>query len=454
MRKIPALIRNVFSVGLWALAGTVWAAPEGSQAGQLKPESKVPAQVDKWTDTQGNYYRRARSGHVTNYDENKVGAYVLPDPLVLGSGLQVADGETWRQQRRPELLELYRKEIYGRVPPNAPEVSFTVVETDSQALKGRAVHKVVSARAGDKPGGPVATLQLYLPSHASGRVPVLLHLLFGKPPSFDETPKEGATSKASEAGPIAEFLDRGYGYAMFRYTDWEPDGPSTPPTGVRLLSRAEPSYQGSGDDWGAISAWAWGASRMLDYLEKDPGVDATRIALIGHSRLGKTVLWAGAQDERFALIFSSCAGEMGSALARRDFGETVDDMAGSFGHQFARNFEKYIGHWNELPVDTHCLIALQAPRPVLITGGTQDQWADPRGEFLAEVAAGPIYRLLGKKDLGAAAFPAVDTPLMTGELGFLYHTGPHAITPSDWEVFLKFVDRYFQPTAQPEEPKR
>jgi hypothetical protein len=184
---------------------------------------------------------------------------------------------------------------------------------------------------------------------------------------------------------------------------------------------------------------------VLDYFTTDRAVDAKRVALIGHSRLGKTVLWAGARDPRCALVFSSCAGEMGSALARRDYGETVDDMAASFPWQFAGNFQKYAGHWNDLPVDAHLIIALNAPRPVFITGGTQDQWADPKGEFLAEVAAGPVYRLLGKKDLGASDGPPLDTPLITGDLGFHYHTGGHAMTASDWKAFLDFADRHLKP---------
>jgi dienelactone hydrolase len=184
---------------------------------------------------------------------------------------------------------------------------------------------------------------------------------------------------------------------------------------------------------------------VLDYFESDAAVDARRVALVGHSRLGKTALWAGARDPRFALVFSSCSGEMGSALARREFGETVDDMAASFPWWFAGHFQKYPGHWNDLPVDAHLLIALNAPHPVFITGGTQDLWADPRGEFLAEVAAGAVYRLLGKQDLGVSDGPPLDTPLITGDLGFHYHTGGHAITAADWNAFLAFADRHLKP---------
>jgi hypothetical protein len=182
----------------------------------------------------------------------------------------------------------------------------------------------------------------------------------------------------------------------------------------------------------------------LDYLETDKDVDAKRVALVGHSRLGKTVLWAGAQDPRFAIIFSSQGGELGSSLGRRDYGETIDDMAQNYGYQFAGNLQKYVAHWNDMPVDTHFLISLIAPRPLLITGGTGDQWSDPHGEFLGEVAAGPVYQLTGAKDLGTTVWPAPEAPVISGDLAYYYHTGPHAITPADWVVFLNFADKYWK----------
>ena len=174
-------------------------------------------------------------------------------------------------------------------------------------------------------------------------------------------------------------------------------------------------------------------------------MDAKRVAIQGHSRLGKTVLWAGAQDPRIAVVFSSCSGEMGAALARRDYGETVDDMAQNFPWQFAGNLQKWVGHWNDMPVDSHMVIALNAPHGVFINGGTQDQWSDPKGEFLGAVAAGPVYRLVGKKDLGTAELPALDTPLISGDLGWVYHTGGHAATRADWTAFLDFAEKYFKP---------
>jgi hypothetical protein len=273
-----------------------------------------------------------------------------------------------------------------------------------------------------------------------------LQFFGGSPPNNNASgPTNSNRPRFSETGPLTNILAHGYGYATFRYTEIEGDSRTNNLNGVRKLALASGQAQPATHEWGTITAWAWGASRVLDYLEKERAVDARRVALIGHSRLGKTVLWAGARDPRFALVFSSCSGEMGTALARRDFGETVDDMAANFPWQFAGNFQKYSGHWNDMPVDAHMLIALNAPRPVFITGGTQDQWADPRGEFLAEVAAGPVYRLLGKKDLGTNERPPLDTPLISGDLGFHYHTGGHTITAEDWKAFLDFADRHLEP---------
>ncbi len=402
------------------------------------------------TDAHGNPLRRAPTGHVSNYDEFKVGSYTLPDPLVLANGRPVRDAKTWFQVRRPELLKFYAEDIYGRVPANAPKASFKVVETDTNALGGFAIHRHVEIRFGQGTNAPVAHLHIYLPANATGPVPLLLHMVFFSNPPFPDATTNAASAaptsrfRFSEGGPITNIFAHGYGYATFRYSDIQPDNATTYDSGVIGLTLKPGQAKPAPDEWGAISAWAWGASRVLDYLEKDRSVDARHVALIGHSRLGKTVLLAGARDPRFAIIFSSCAGEMGSSLARRDYGETVDDMAANFPWQFAGNFQQYAGHWNDLPVDTHEIIALNAPHPVFISGGTGDQWSDPRGEFLAEVAAGPVYRLLGLKDLGTTDFPPVDTPRITGALGFQYHPGPHAIMPEDWNDFLNFADKYFK----------
>jgi hypothetical protein len=198
------------------------------------------------------------------------------------------------------------------------------------------------------------------------------------------------------------------------------------------------------DEWGAVSAWAWGISRITDYFETDKAVDARCIGIQGHSRLGRTVLWAGAQDQRIAAVFASCSGEAGAALARRDWGETVDDMAQNFPWQLAGNYQKWVGRWNDMPVDSHMLIALMAPRALFCNGGTKDQWADPKGCFLGMVAAGPVYRLLGRKDLGVTELPPLDRALTDGDLGWLYHTGGHVATQADWQAFLTIATRHFK----------
>ncbi|MDP3071691.1 MAG: acetylxylan esterase [Opitutaceae bacterium] len=408
-------------------------------------------------DAHGNPIRYAPTGHVSNYDEAKVGAYTLPDPLVLRSGERVRDAATWATRRRPELIALYETEIFGRVPATAPRVSFEVVSAQAGALEGAAVRKHIvvrfSPQAGTGAGDVKVDVVLLLPANARGPVPVLLHALFGYPPGLEPPPPvPAADGKAAPAprrftdtGPMADILARGYGYATVRYTAFEGDRADGNLAGVRRLALPPGAEQPAEGEWGTIAAWAWGLGRVLDYLETDPGVDAGRVGLVGHSRLGKTVLWAGARDPRFAVVFSSCSGEMGAALARRDYGETIDDMAANFPWQFTGAFQKYAGRWADMPVDAHTLIALCAPRPVFVTGGTTDQWADPHGEFLALVAAGPVYRLLGRRDLGATTLPPLDVPLIDGELGFHYHSGGHTITPADWRAFLGFADRALKP---------
>lgn len=393
------------------------------------------------TDANGNSLRLAiKTGHVSNYDESKVGHYTLPDPLVLANGKPVLDAKTWEAQRRPEILRMYETEIYGRIPSGAPRVLWRVAETSTQSTPGALTKRIVGG-IGDAAHAPQIHLSLYTPANAKSPVPVVLMVNFH---SNDSPPQNGSDAAQTEAAVTGDILSRGWDVATVGYQDVQPDRADSLNEGVIGLTSAAMHRQPGPDEWGAISAWAWGISRILDYLQTDKFVDPKHIAGFGHSRLGKTVLWASALDQRIAAVYASCPGEMGAALSRRDFGETVDDMAQNFPYWFAGNFQKWVGHWNDMPVDAHMLIALSAPRPVFITGGSKDQWADPRGEFLAEVAAGPVYRLLGKKDLGTDQLPALDTPLISGDLGWYYHTGPHAATAEDWKVFLDFLGKYFR----------
>jgi hypothetical protein len=391
-------------------------------------------------DPQGNPVRLAKAtGHVSNYSEDKVAPYTLPDPLVTSDKRRVTTAEVWLKQRRPEILKFFRDEIYGTVPENAPKVAWEVTETDDNARKGTAVMRRIVGRMGDKKDGPRMNLTVFTPAKAKGPVPVLLHLTFaagagGRPPG--------------EFDLVEEVLSRGWGYAALGYTDIQPDKPDRWTEGVIGLTLKEGQTKPRANEWGTISAWAWGLSRAIDYFETDKSVNAKRIAITGASRLGKTVLWAGAQDERVAAVFAAVPGEMGASLIRRDWGETLDDMAERFGYQFAGNLQKWVGKWNDLAVDQHMLIALSAPRPVFVSGGIKDQWSDPKGQFLALVAAGPVYRLLGAKDLGVTEMPALDKPVAEGSLAYHYHSSGHTVLPADWKIFFDFADRHYKAAAK------
>ena len=388
-------------------------------------------------DPNGHPVRLAKAtGHVSNYSEDKVPKYTLPDPLVLANGERVTTPDVWAKKRRPELLTFYRTEIYGRVPENSPKVTWEVTETDPKARDGAAVSRRVVGRMGDKPDGPKMMLTVYSPAKAVRPVPVLLSVAFGFP--------AGKGPPKAAFDPVAEVLGRGWAYATVGYGDIQPDRAGRWTEGVIGLTLKAGQKQPAPDEWGTISAWAWGVSRCIDFFESDKAYDAKRVAITGASRLGKTVLWAGAQDERVAAVFSVVPGEMGASLIRRDWGESLDDMAQNFPWQFAGNFQKWVGKWNDLPVDQHMLIALCAPRPVYVNGGLTDQWSDPRGEFLALVAAGTVYRLLGAKDLGVTEVPELDKPVTTGSLAFHYHSGGHTAVPADWKAFLDFADRHYK----------
>jgi hypothetical protein len=444
MRKALCAVAAVVAVSGLTLGGQQPPA-QGATAppGQAAPPPASPTNLG--SDPNGNPLRRAlKTGHVSNYDEAKIQPFTLPDPLVLANGTPVRDPQTWIKQRRPEILRLYETEIYGRLPAKTPAVTWQVTETDPKAREGAAVMKKITGSIGSAPDAPQIKLTLYTPAAATKPVPVILLVNFGGgPPPPAGAQGRGGAGFPSDPPVAAEIISRGWGYATVGYNDIQPDRINTFTQGVIGATLGPGQQQPAPDEWGTISAWSWGVSRMIDYLDTDRSVNAKQVALFGHSRLGKTALWATAKDERIAAAFSSCSGEMGAALARRDWGETVDDMAQNFPWQFAGNLQKWVGKWNEMPVDSHMLISLIAPRPVFITGGTADQWADPVGMFKAAVAAGPVYRLLGKKDLGVTELPALDTPLTAGDLGWHYHTGGHTATPADWKAFLDFLGKYF-----------
>ncbi len=398
------------------------------------------------------------------YDEGKVPPYTLPDPLVCLDGTKVTTPELWWQKRRPEILELFRTHMYGRAPLSKPAtISWTVFDLDRNALEGKATRKQVRIHFTGDPNGPGMDLLIYLPNQALRPVPVFLLLnFFGnhaihpdpairlKPVFFKGewvTPPEQTRGFEARSFPIDKILARGYGLATAHYGDIAPDFPEAFQHGVfalfdRLFGEKRPA-----DAWGAIGAWAWGLSRALDYLEADGDVDAKKVAVLGHSRLGKTALWAGAQDERFAIVISNNSGCGGAALSRRRYGETVAIINGAFPHWFCENFKRYNNREDELPVDQHMLIALIAPRPVYIASADEDLWADPRGEFLAAKGADPVYKLLGTDGLPVTEMPPLNRPVM-GTLGYHIRSGGHALTEYDWERYIDFADLHFKQRSE------
>lgn len=411
----------------------------------LTGEAPLPRAGEKDADGR-TVYRARMTGHLTNYYEEKIPPYTLPDPLKMNDGRRVVDSQMWLKERRPEILQMFQTEIYGKVPDTAPKVRWEVASTDPKARDGAAVMKRVVGYMGDGPDAPAMNVTMYTPARATGPVPIVLTITFGGGPARGR----GAAGPAAAGGavgpgdPIADILARGWGYATIGYGDIEGDTYNTSLNRARKLALKPGQARPAPDEWGTISAWAWGVSRIVDYFETDKAVDAKQIAIEGHSRLGKTVLWAGAQDPRIAAVFSSCGGEMGAALARRDYGESLDDMAYDFYWQFAGNIQKYAGKWDKLPGDQHFVISLVAPRPLFLNGGLGDQWSDPKGEFLGAVAAGPVYRLLGRKDMGTTELPPMDRPIIDGDIGWNYHSEGHQATPADWQAFLKFLDKYFK----------
>jgi hypothetical protein len=388
--------------------------------------------------------------NAANYDESKANPYpTLPDPLVLKNGKKIKTAKDWWNNRRPEIVEDFDREIYGRMPKITPAVKWEITSTANETNGDVAVVTKKLLGHVDNSAWPQITvdIQLTLTTPASGTGPVPVIMEFG----FTGFPGRGAGrgpvgGLSPPSGPTwqQQVLAKGWGYAVLSPTSIQADNGAGLTQGIiGLVNKGQPRKP---DDWGALRAWAWGASRALDYFETDKAVDAKRVGVEGHSRYGKATIVAMAYDSRFAIAFVSSSGEGGVKIHRRAWGELVENVAATNEyHWMAGNFLKYAGplSWNDLPVDTHELVALCAPRPVFISAGATngDGWVDAKGMFQAAAGAGPVYKVLGKKDMGTAEFPAIETPLIDGDIAFRQHSGGHTPLPN-WPTFIIFADRY------------
>ena len=395
-----------------------------------------------------------KSQYAANYDEAKANPYRrLPDPLILNNGKRVTAPQMWWTDRRPEIVEYFDREIYGRMPANTPKVRWEVVST-TRETKGD-VPVITKKLVGhvDNSSYPFVTvdIQLTLTTPANSPSPVPVMMEFAIDPAVWAALVKRLPSMPVYPGPTwqQQVLAKGWGYAEYIPTSIQADNGAGLTQGIiGLCNKGLPRKP---DDWGALRAWAWGASRVLDYFETDKSVDARQVGVEGHSRFGKAALVAMAYDPRFAIGYISSSGEGGAKLNRRNFGELVENVAatGEY-HWMAGNFMKYAGplYWNNIPVDAHELVALCAPRPVFVGAGAikGDGWVDPKGMFLAEVGAGSVYQLLGKKDLGTSEYPPIETALIGGDIAFRQHTWGHTPAPN-WPTFLAFASRYIKIVA-------
>ncbi len=397
-----------------------------------------------------------------NYDESKANPYPnLPDPLVLNNGQKVTSAEMWWKRRRPEIVEEFDREVYGRVPRLTPWVDWEVVSTKRETNHG--VPVVAKRLVGhvDNSAYPLISvdiqLELVTPANASGPVPVIME--FGMIRDSPEWQRmvEMAKARGFELSDAwfswqGQVLEKGWGYAVLSPASIQADNGAGLTEGI--IGLVNKGLRRQPDDWGSLRAWAWGASRALDYFETDDAVDAKKVGIEGVSRYGKATIVTMAYEPRFAIAFVGSSGEGGAKLHRRNFGELVENVAAvNEYHWMAGNFLKYAGPltWDDLPVDSHELVAMCAPRPVFLSAGNSispavdinnsDAWVDARGTFLAGVGAGPVYELLGKRDLGTSTFPRIDTGLMDGDLSFRQHSSGHTSGPN-WPVFLEFAERY------------
>lgn len=359
-------------------------------------------------------------------------AYELPP--VLGDPPVTSSGE-WTATQRPATLELFEKHVYGRNPVGKPaDLAFETVEESPGTLGGTATRKIINITYSGPGGKGSIRLILFIPEGIGKPAPGFLLICNRSPDNIDPT-----RVKQSDFWPAEEIVKRGFVAASIHYADMDPDQDDDFRNGVHGIFDPKDTPRPP-DAWASVAAWAWGASRVMDYFETDDSIDASRIAVVGHSRGGKTSLWAGVTDPRFAMVVSNDSGCTGAALSRRKEGERLTDINTRFPHWFCENYDGYNDREDDLPVDQHQLLALVAPRLLYVASASEDPWADPRGEFLATVNAAPAYRLFGHKALGTETMPGVDEPIHGDRVGYHIRAGKHDLSLYDWQRFMDFAE--------------
>jgi len=385
-----------------------------------------------WEASEAIIERLSKSRPEVNYYEEKVPSFILPDVLTTSDGRTVTTPSLWSNVRRSEILELFRVNVYGRVPETPYQKSFKIINIDENAINGTATLKQVDITITADSKSLTIHLTLFTPNNIKKPVPVFLLINNRGPENTDPTRKV-----KSEFWPVEEALARGYGMAVFYNADVDPDNFDNFKNGIHALIDKSPRPP---DAWGTIAAWAWGASRCLDYLVSDKDIDGNRVAVVGHSRGGKTALWAGSEDSRFAMVVSNESGCGGAALARRRFGETVARINSSFPHWFCSNYNKYDNNEDALPVDMHMLIGLIAPRAVYVACASEDLWGDPRGSYLSLYYAMPVFKLLGINSDIPEAMPPLNKQVMSGKVAYHIRDGAHNLLLKDWNRFMDLAD--------------
>ena len=393
----------------------------------------------------------------TNTDESRIPPYTLPDPLISPNGKAVTTVKDWERKQRPYILKLFTENVYGKIPAKPAGMHFKVTETDSAALNGKAIRKQVTIYFAAGDDAPSMDLLLYLPrtnkpaavfvglnftgNHtiaADKAIKPARHLKKKDQQITDSEAIESSRGSSASRWPLEDIINKGYGVATAHYYDLEPDDKDGWKQGIRTTMKD--ALHIATDAWSAIGAWSWGLSRIQDYLESDAAADAKRTILIGHSRLGKTALWAGANDQRFSIVISNNSGEGGAPLSRRVFGETIRNLNTSFPHWFIARYKSYNDHPEMLPVDQHMLLSLIAPRPLYVASAEDDKWADPKGEFLSAKNAAPVYALYKLQGVTVDEMPAVNTPV-GATIRYHIRTGKHDVTLYDWQQYLEFAEQ-------------